>query len=157
MVKLKRTPIEKPEPPKFDWQEFKANWGKSIITGLVSGIVFMVLVFLIYFVRYGELPYWAFFKSYALFMMAVGMITIACKQYIFGFIYLGFVLIGFITNCIVTYVIGTYSMIGGYVNLAILFVGFAIAITLQLVVRHKRLKRARPVAAIEAKPRKNKK
>ena len=140
MAKLKKTPLPQPEPLKFDWPKFKANWGKSIITGLISGLVFMVLIFLIYFVRYGHLASWQFFQSYALFMMLVGVITIAWKQYVFGYIYLTFVVIGFIVNCVITYVINHYTMAAGYVNLAILFVGFVLAVIMQLLVRHNKIK-----------------
>jgi quinol-cytochrome oxidoreductase complex cytochrome b subunit len=145
MAKFQRTPLPKQEKPQIDWTAIKAKWGKSTLVGIACGLVFMILIFLVYYIRYGQMAEWAFFQGYGLFMMIVGIIAIALKQYIFGGIFLGAAVLGFIANCIITYqqaLLGEPNMTGGFVNLAVLFVGFLLAVILQVLARRKNVKKA---------------
>ena len=140
--KRTRTPLPKPVPDKIDWHKFKANWGKSIIIGVISALVFLILICLTHFLRYGELN-WAFIQGYALFIMLVGVISIGWKQYFFGEIYLFSAWIGFVANCLVSFnmgAAGVSSKVPGYVNLAILLFGFLLGIIMQLLFRFGKIK-----------------
>ena len=146
MAKLQRTPLPKYEKPTLSWQKIKENWGKSALYGIGAGLVFMLLIFLVYYIRYGEMASWGFFKEYGLFMMAASVIAITLKLYWFGSTLLAAGVVGLIANSIVTYqesLVGQPTMAGGFVNLAILLAGFLLGVILE-VLAIRRAKKAAP-------------
>lgn len=108
---------------------------KRILIGLVSLIMFLLLIMIIYGIRYNEslLLNSGLLKFYIIIGL-IGILPVLFKLYRFGYIFLMGSVIGFLIDCIISYIErDTPTMKSGFYNFFVLIVSFLLGVTVEII------------------------
>ncbi|MBO8161971.1 MAG: hypothetical protein H0Z24_10120 [Thermosipho sp. (in: Bacteria)] len=108
---------------------------KQILIGLVSLITFLLLIMIIYGIRYNELLLLdsELLKFYIL-LAIIGILPILFKLYRFGYIFLVGSVIGFLIDCIISCIERDIpSMKSGFYNFFVIIIGFLLGVTVEVL------------------------
>lgn len=116
-----------------------SKWIKSLSLAIVSGVVFLAVILLIYFLRYSELMDFQLLTQFYLIFTIIGMLALFFSYKRFVIIFFGGAIMGLIVNCITTYrEAGHTTMAGGIYNFLITALFFIVAIIVQVVYQMKK-------------------
>ena len=110
------------------------KWVKNLSFAITSGIAFLAVIFIIYFLRYSEPMDAQLFIQFYLIITITGIITIFLSYKKFDFIFFSRVIVGLLADCITTYMqAGHPTMAGGVYNILITIIFCVIAIITQVI------------------------